>query len=349
MLYSFKNPKKTSWYNHCWKNNIENQLVLFIQYLLIGQIKGEFVMGFFDFIFGDRKKDSEPISSGKTTSPSVQIPDKSKNTVQILETSGAGKKDAATSLQTIRQLWENYQYTRIDEARTFAVTITSQMKEKGDIVGLITALKFGRVPLEQEIKEQEKFYRSRDIIGHAEYGTKYRERYCVREAAAKALGELGDSTAVEPLCDALLDPDGAVVSAAIDALAKLNDPRAIQGLVIGQTDPRGQRFDKSRTLLQSLGAPILELFAERLKNENKEVRRLAVSEIGELRDSRSVEILIPILSDENWSVRRQAVFALEKLKDPSVVDRLVVISREDDNKDVRNAAAQAVEIICGKI
>ena len=43
----------------------------------------------------------------------------------------------------------------------------------------------------------------------------------VREAAALALGQLGDTRAVEPLIQALKDEDSYVRSAAADALTKL--------------------------------------------------------------------------------------------------------------------------------
>ena len=44
----------------------------------------------------------------------------------------------------------------------------------------------------------------------------------VREAAAKALGEIGDARAVEPLIKALRDEDGDVREAAAEALKKLD-------------------------------------------------------------------------------------------------------------------------------
>jgi HEAT repeat protein len=58
----------------------------------------------------------------------------------------------------------------------------------------------------------------------------------VRSNAARALGEIGDPLAVEPLVAALKDKDGSVRSEAVHALETLGDPRAIEPLVAALKD-----------------------------------------------------------------------------------------------------------------
>jgi len=58
----------------------------------------------------------------------------------------------------------------------------------------------------------------------------------VRRAAAKALGAIGEKSAVPALCELVHDPDHDVREAVIGALAKLNDPRALVPVVIALMD-----------------------------------------------------------------------------------------------------------------
>ena len=58
-----------------------------------------------------------------------------------------------------------------------------------------------------------------------------------REAAADALGEIGDPKAVEPLIAALKDPDDDVREAAAEALGRIGDPRAVDPLNAALNDP----------------------------------------------------------------------------------------------------------------
>jgi hypothetical protein len=65
-----------------------------------------------------------------------------------------------------------------------------------------------------------------------------------RLPAAKFLGQLGDSRAVEPLIQALQDPTPAVRAAAAQALGALGDPRAVLALQQMQQHDTGVSPDK---------------------------------------------------------------------------------------------------------
>jgi hypothetical protein len=110
--------------------------------------------------------------------------------------------------------------------------------------------------------------------------------WCIRGDAARALGEIGDTRAVEPLIQALRDTDNYVRREAADALGWIQDVRAV--------DP----------LIQSL------------KDEDEFVRGLAAFSLGIIKDARTTDSLMQLLRDENRDVRETAAWALGELVEP---------------------------------
>lgn len=119
-----------------------------------------------------------------------------------------------------------------------------KLKARGDVQALIKALRY---------KNQ------RD-----EQGSMY-----VRAGAARALGELGDSRAVEPLITALKDENAHVRRRATWALGELGDPRAVEPLRVA------------------------------LKDEDETVRADAATALEKLGNARAVEPLRAALEDED--------------------------------------------------
>lgn len=111
----------------------------------------------------------------------------------------------------------------------------------------------------------------------------YERGQWVRKDSARALGELGDARAVEPLIIALKDKDEFVVSEAAEALGKLGDTRAVLPL----------------TLL--------------LKHRESFVRSAAARSLGKLGDSNAVESLTLALDDKDEFVHDSAARALQTL------------------------------------
>jgi len=107
----------------------------------------------------------------------------------------------------------------------------------------------------------------------------------IRADAAKALGEIRDPRAVEPLIDALKpDPDSFVRQRAAYALGNIGDAKAVEPLI------------------------------QSLKDEDKDVRWAAASSLGDLGDIRAVKPLIQALKDEDKDVQKTAEWALKKIK-----------------------------------
>jgi len=108
------------------------------------------------------------------------------------------------------------------------------------------------------------------------------ENIRVRNAAAKALGNIGDPRAVDSLIAALSDKAAFVRCAAAEALGKLGNQRAVDSLI------------------------------EATKDEDDLVRKSAVIALGEIGDGRAFDTLAGCLVDVNTFVIEAAKDALKK-------------------------------------
>ena len=195
----------------------------------------------------------------------------------------------------------------------------------------------------------------------------------LRWEAAMALGHLGDQRAVQPLIEALKDPNRDVRLAAAEALGYLRDKRAVPHLIAALKDPNrdvrlaaawslGYLEDKRAVphLIAALkhrdkyvrldAAEALGYLEDKravphliaaLKDPNRDVRWAAAEALGYLRDKRAVPHLIAALKDRDKYVRCKAAGALERLEDKRAVPHLIA-ALKDPNRDVRWAAAEAL-------
>jgi HEAT repeat protein len=148
----------------------------------------------------------------------------------------------------------------------------AKLKEKRDVNGMIKALSYKDAP--------------------------------VREAAAEALGAMGDARAVEPLIQALQDEKANVLMAVARSLGKLGDRRAVEPL--------------SAALVN--------------RHDLWESHPVIAEVLGEFGDPRAVDALIAQLNE--WSkVRRAAAVALRTLYRSaplSVKQKEAILSRRQD-------------------
>ncbi len=114
----------------------------------------------------------------------------------------------------------------------------------------------------------------------------------VRVHAARALGRVGEVSAVPPLMEALGDPDPAVRREAAKALGSIKDGRAAEPLITALAD------------------------------SNTNVRHCAAYALGEIKDRRAAGKLLQALGDPEWCVRDQAAWALREIGDPAIVPSL---------------------------
>ncbi len=201
----------------------------------------------------------------------------------------------------------------------------------------------------------------------------------VRYNAARVLGELGDSRAVEPLINVLKnDKNGSVRLYAARALGELGDISATPHLIESLREDRNVdvRVRAARALGRLGGEEVVEPLVEALSDENSQVcitatdalieigpiavnaliestqhkkvnvRCDATRALGELGDTKAVKPVIKMLKDEWVNVRIYAVTSLGKLGDTEAVPALIeVLKNEEENELVRAGAAAALGVL----
>ena len=164
----------------------------------------------------------------------------------------------------------------------------------------------------------------------------------VRYETARALGELKDKGAVEPLIKALNEDESRHTrEEAARSLGKLSDARAIEPLIKALGDKEWLVSHDVAKALVTFGVLIVEPLIQELANENQQVREQAAFALGELDDPRAVEPLITLLTDEHYRTRRAAARSLGELGDIKAVEPLIN-ALTDENKGVQTSAARAL-------
>ena len=182
-----------------------------------------------------------------------------------------------------------------------------KLKAKGDVQGLIKALNYKK--------------NSRIDLTKAspQVRAKVRGYVAVREAAAKALGELGDTRAVEPLGVAL--KHGNVGQAAVAALGQIGNAQAVDLLIAALED--------------------------RFKWE-------AAEALGKIGDARAVEPLTALLKGEKYAHGMEIVLqALGQINDPRIVQILIVfitkridaLEKEENLRENHKTGKSAVTVL----
>jgi len=143
--------------------------------------------------------------------------------------------------------------------------------------------------------------------------------------AIQSLREVG-APAVKPLIEALGDQK--VRSGAAKALGEIKDARAIDPLIAVLRDE-----DNAAEALGKIGAPAVEPLIVALRDEDWYVRENAAKALGETKDARAVKPLIEALGDQN--VRSNAAKALGKIKDVRAIAPLIA-ALEDEEQYFRN-------------
>ena len=169
------------------------------------------------------------------------------------------------------------------------------------------------------------------------------EAKSVRQSGARALGQLGDKRAVEPLIATLRDRDPSVRLRAAEALGQLGDKRAVEALIVAtirNRDPSVRR--RAADALGKLKAEqSVEPLINALQDDDPVVRLQAAEALGRLKDERAVEPLINALQDDDPAMRLQAAEALGRLRDERAVEPLID-ALQDKNPSVRQSGARAL-------
>lgn len=189
-----------------------------------------------------------------------------------------------------------------------------------------------------------------------------------RQAAAKALGEIADSRAIESLIRALDDADADVRRYATEALIRITEQKAVERLLKALGDKKrivGIDADTAKALgkmadlggvelaLEALGdtsqlARIVEPLIKALDDEDWIVRSSAAEGLANIADPRAVQPLLKALGDKNSTVRMDAARALGEIGDESAVPALEGLL-SDESISVRKVVEEALAKIEAKV
>jgi HEAT repeat protein len=165
----------------------------------------------------------------------------------------------------------------------------------------------------------------------------------VRYAAISKMDTLGGENldaSLEVLRDRLLtDPEPDVQAVAADALAALKLTSAFPDLekVYRESPEWLVKFSIIAALGEMGDSRSLELLADAIASENELIKTAAIASLGELGDTRGVPLLVPLAGDPDWQIRFRVAQSLSRLKNEEAMTALNVLYR-DSVEQVANAA-----------
>jgi len=160
--------------------------------------------------------------------------------------------------------------------------------------------------------------------------------YYTEKVAVEALVKFGNA-AVEPLIAALEDQDRRYNVAR--ALGQIGDARAAEPLV---TRLKHDAHQEVVDALIKIGNAAVEPLIAVLKYHISDVRRRAIEALGQIGDARAVEPLIAVLKDQDIGIRMTTAEALGQIADKRAIKPLVALLK-DNYCYVRHPAAKALD------
>jgi len=163
-----------------------------------------------------------------------------------------------------------------------------------------------------------------------------------RREAAVDLSRAGRK-AIPLLMLAVGDADWRVRKTAVEALVALRGRDVIEGLIhtLGAHDNAGARNSAIEALIH-IGTEAVDALLKELKTPDVDVRKFIVDILGDMKDPRTVPILIGLLDDPDENIRVAAAEALGKIKDRRAVDALISCLTRSDQSWLDYAAAEAL-------
>jgi HEAT repeat protein len=211
----------------------------------------------------------------------------------------------------------------IDQIRNvfFSRSSISGMKAARDVRGLIRLLNHRDVDIQYEAAEALGDLGDSRAVEPLVTVLKNDELSGIRWKAAEALSKIG-APAVDALIGALLHHDDDVRWKAAIALGEIGDPRAVEPLIALLCDE--DRFVKSRAAhaLGLIGDAAVDPLIRALREGDGNLRWGAAIALGKIRDTRAIEPLIRALADKYENVRAEAATSLAGIGKPALAPLL---------------------------
>jgi hypothetical protein len=169
------------------------------------------------------------------------------------------------------------------------------------------------------------------------------------QAAAMALGDLGDPSAVSFLVDqSKRHASASVRSTALNALGKLGDKKSLAGVVECTRDSDPSVREAAAHVLGKLGnlaehQPVLK---ELQKDATSTVRLSAVLALAELHAPEALESMVDLLADPSEEVRRSAESALVSYPDRLMARSKLLDAIEQKDPSALLSFSQAFKSLC---
>lgn len=194
-------------------------------------------------------------------------------------------------------------------------------KTKGETMGFFDGL---RGP-----PNVEKLYKKGDIEGLIN-ALEYYRMWEVRKAAAKALGELRDPRAIEPLINALNDPFGGVRETVAYALGNIDDSSAVYTIINAlKSDDKYFREGAAKALGNRNAEEAVSSLIYALNDTYCEVQISAAESLGKIESFEAIEPLADLLNKKSCAkkdiyVKEVVAEALGNIGDKKAVEPLVM-------------------------
>ncbi|PRY15812.1 HEAT repeat domain-containing protein [Kineococcus rhizosphaerae] len=184
---------------------------------------------------------------------------------------------------------------------------------------------------------------ARGVVGRAAAQLTSREAWR-RGRAAELLGNTGSSLYVPRLVALLADPVAEVRNAAARALGRIGDTAAVTPLLTGLQRRPGLPPGIVGMALLDLGTPALPFLREAVRGPAVPVRALAIDLLGHHNDTGALDVLLPVLAAEAdpAALRLSAATALGRIGSPRATTALVAVLTSSGPFDLRVAAAEAL-------
>ena len=158
-------------------------------------------------------------------------------------------------------------------------------------------------------------------------------------AAIKALGLIGDRSAVPKIIPFLEDKDNR--EAAATALGRIGDPRAVEPILATLTETEKRYRNAAVLALRRIGPPAFPALTRELRSDEVLMRRGAAASLIGSKSSRVNGPLIAALADPDAEVRASAALALGWQGNVAAVPALIV-ALSDSSWEVVDSAVTAI-------
>lgn len=107
-------------------------------------------------------------------------------------------------------------------------------------------------------------------------------------------------------------------------------------------------FDKKKKIEKWGEKKNVDKLVKELSNNKSDIRISVIQALGHTKDYRAVSALISSLTDPDLEVKALVIDTLGEIADPRAKEHLRHIAENEENKEIKDKAAQALAKIAGK-